>query len=691
MILIRSTRLSRSVLWALFVVLGFLLGTAAQLAAAEPAKPLAERIQAGPVKLIVMLRADTAGIAVAQERLAARLRDRGHTLSGWHAYSSLPAVAMEADASLYATLAADPEVESIEEDRLARPHADDDGHEIGINAMGAWTIGYTGLGRAIAILDTGVDAAHPFLGGRVVAEACFSTSVSFQQVSSLCPNGEGTQIGRGAAAPCAGYSDCAHGTLVAGIAAGFESSNNSGIAPAAQIIAIQVFSRVDDPAVCGGSGGCIRAYTSDRLRALDYVYSLRNTHAIAAVNLSLGSTAYDSQASCDAANLTTKQAVDQLRAVGIASVAATGNEGLRGRVTEPACISSVISVASSLDLDDIEPGSNLDSYVSIMGYTPGIGIGFGLRSSVPGGGFGPLVGTSAAAAQVSGAFAVLSQANSAPSVGDVVATMRSTGSGVNFGRGGNLWGWTGFRRLKLEGTLAALCPDCISPYTGWWWNPNESGRGFAVETRFGRMFIAAYLYDDDGSNVWFVADGVRTGNTLTGLLVKFHFGQSLDGTSRSPRLAGHVGNATLVFSSPTAGTLSWPGGSIPIERFAIDGQSVQAPSAGAPETGWWWNASESGTGWFFEVQSTNMYLAGYYYDATGKPVWYVSGGPMLSANAYDGELRLYEGGQSLTGGYRPPSSYDSIGGISLRFPSRTTATLALPQGRTIPLTRYPVR
>ena len=109
--MIRSTRLSRSVLWALFVVLGFLLGTAAQLAAAEPARPLAERIQSGPVKVIVMLRADAGGIAAAQERLAARLRDRGHTPSGWHAFSSLPAVAMEADAGLYAILATDPDVE----------------------------------------------------------------------------------------------------------------------------------------------------------------------------------------------------------------------------------------------------------------------------------------------------------------------------------------------------------------------------------------------------------------------------------------------------------------------------------------------------------------------------------------------------------------------------------------------------
>ena len=35
-------------------------------------------------------------------------------------------------------------------------------------------VGYDGTGTAIAIIDTGVDANHPFLAGKVVAEACFS-------------------------------------------------------------------------------------------------------------------------------------------------------------------------------------------------------------------------------------------------------------------------------------------------------------------------------------------------------------------------------------------------------------------------------------------------------------------------------------------------------------------------------------
>src|SRR5262249_16727553 len=149
------------------------------------------------------------------------------------------------------------------------------------------------------------------------------------------------------------------GTLVAGVAAGIQGTDAAGVAPGAKIIAIQVYSRITDSGVCGGTGSCLRAYTSDLLRALDYVYGLRTTYAVAGVNFSRGSTAYASQASCDAANQLTKDAVDKLRAAGIASIAATGNDTYLDRITEPSCISSVISVAASRDLDSIDYRSNI--------------------------------------------------------------------------------------------------------------------------------------------------------------------------------------------------------------------------------------------------------------------------------------------------------------------------------------------
>jgi subtilisin family serine protease len=41
-----------------------------------------------------------------------------------------------------------------------------------------------GTGQVIAILDTGVDKTHPFLANKVVAEACFSTTLAGRSVTT---------------------------------------------------------------------------------------------------------------------------------------------------------------------------------------------------------------------------------------------------------------------------------------------------------------------------------------------------------------------------------------------------------------------------------------------------------------------------------------------------------------------------
>jgi subtilisin family serine protease len=67
-----------------------------------------------------------------------------------------------------------------------------------VRAPDAWARGARGAGRAVAILDTGVDASHPFLAGRVTAEACFSTSSPSQGSTTVCPDGSNQQVGPGA-------------------------------------------------------------------------------------------------------------------------------------------------------------------------------------------------------------------------------------------------------------------------------------------------------------------------------------------------------------------------------------------------------------------------------------------------------------------------------------------------------------
>src|SRR5439155_3419955 len=188
--------------------------------------------------------------------------------------------------------------------------------------------GFTGKGWTVAILDTGVDKTHPFLDeGKVVSEACYSTTDA--RHFSLCPNGQSSQVGAGAGVNCSTQIDvCKHGTHVAGIAAGNAAGTTvpdlNGVAKGANIIAIQVFSRVDDASVCGRITPCIMALTSDIMRGLERVFELRTSFQIAAVNLSLGGGKFTS--SCDAQSPLT-EVIQLLRAANIATVVASGNEG----------------------------------------------------------------------------------------------------------------------------------------------------------------------------------------------------------------------------------------------------------------------------------------------------------------------------------------------------------------------------
>ncbi|QDQ27723.1 hypothetical protein FNU76_15950 [Chitinimonas arctica] len=117
---------------------------------------------------------------------------------------------------------------------------------------------------------------------------------------------------------------------------------------------------------------------------------------------------------------------------------------------------------------------------------------------------------------------------------------------------------------------------------------------------------------------------------------------------------------------------------------------LASPAHATPETGWWWNAAEGGRGFTIEVQNGMMFMAGYMYDETGKPVWYASGPTaMTNDSTYKGVWQQYGGGQTLNGNYQSPTLWNAnVGNIVVNFTSTTTGTLVLPTGRSIALTRF---
>jgi subtilisin len=227
-------------------------------------------------------------------------------------FSTIPFVALEVSDVGLDVLSRLPEVSSIEEDALAQPTLMDSTPLIGATA--AWSSGYSGQNAVVAILDTGVDKSHSFLSGKVVSEACYSTTSAVAGTTSVCPGGsDSTAPGSGVNCSTS-LTGCSHGTHVAGIAAG-RGSSFSGVAPNASVVAIQVFSR---------QGSSTVAFSSDVILGLERVYSLRSAGNIAAANLSLGGNAYTSQSSCDAAYSAYKAAIDNLRSAGVATVVASG-------------------------------------------------------------------------------------------------------------------------------------------------------------------------------------------------------------------------------------------------------------------------------------------------------------------------------------------------------------------------------
>jgi len=238
---------------------------------------------------------------------------------------------------------------------------------------------YTGAGTYVVIIDSGVDSSHPMLSGRVALEACFT-------VANSCPNKTSKQIGAGSAA----LVDW-HGNHVSAIAAG-----TIGVAPGAKIIAVNVFDKDQ---------------SSDELsviNALNWVLSISSKYNIASVNMSLG-TSRVYRDYCDTVSPKITTVIHSLYGKNIPVVVAAGNSYSIG-MSNPACISKVVSVAATNLNGNVMPFSNLSSTTTFV--APGLKIvsaayGTETRSAS---------GTSMAAPHVAGILALYRQAYSDHSI-----------------------------------------------------------------------------------------------------------------------------------------------------------------------------------------------------------------------------------------------------------------------------------
>ena len=365
-----------------------------------------------------------------QEKFIRNYETSGFRSSRYKRFKFFPYLAMDVDSKALKALQDSPWITGIEEDTIEFANLSDSVPLIGGDQVIAQ--GFDGTGWTVAILDTGVDKTHSFLGSRVVAEACFSTTSAFSDATSVCPGGveESTDVGSGincdANDPSLSNAGCNHGTHVAGITSG-SGASFTGVAPGSNILAIQVFSKFDSVSACSPRPApCVATFRSDQIQGLEHVLSLTGTLNIASVNMSLGGGSFSTV--CDAFESLRKTAIDNLRAVNVATVIASGNNGSDDSISTPSCISTAVSVGSTTKSDNISSFSNRADFLSLM--APGSSI----NSSVTGGGFQFFNGTSMAAPHVAGTWAVLKQAMAAQgqqgSVNEILAALQSTGTPI---------------------------------------------------------------------------------------------------------------------------------------------------------------------------------------------------------------------------------------------------------------------
>lgn len=252
-----------------------------------------------------------------------------------------------------------------------------------IGAPSAHSAGFTGSGKVVAVIDTGVSRNHPMASGEVLSEACYSTS-AYSIIGDLCNAGSYASTATNSGGPCDDDPGCGpgHGTHVAGIAAGKSVSpgggipSMKGIAYNADIISIMPISRVDNnTTICGaGINPCYRFFEADVANALSRVQTLKSSYDISSVNMSLLLGTFSSQfssSSCDSQWPAVRDAITILVNSGTAVIAATGNAGTissyQNKIGSPSCISKVMSVAATAkNSNSFQSYSNAASTLDIL-------------------------------------------------------------------------------------------------------------------------------------------------------------------------------------------------------------------------------------------------------------------------------------------------------------------------------------
>ena len=234
------------------------------------------------------------------------------------------------------------------------------------------------------------------------------------------------------------------------------------------------------------------------------------------------------------------------------------------------------------------------------------------------------------------------------------------------------------------GTSSTLSVDVLhdmaTRFSGWWYDKEKPGTGIAMEIQGQNIFLAWFVFNEKGYTTWYTAYGTLTNeNSWTGELQKWT-GWSFPGPY-SPPVSQVSGSISLNFNKGATNRIDM--------SATVDGKSSVANltnfmddfSPGAPHspniTGWWWDPSYNGMGFFLDAQGNNMAMVWYNYRSDRSPRWWTSNGDFSNgATNYYGHLDGWMWGQCPGCPYNPPTIIpNTAGDISIVFLDDSHATL----------------